>query len=179
MKRYLYFLGLLLSACVAEAQRVGGVRDLRGQTIPLDSPSGKKLLIVILPTIPDTALMGQITRFGQRHARQITILGIIAHGAGPSMADSSGGGYVRLRQTGVWLTQGMAATDSASSIRQSVLRYLSAKSRNRQTDRLAEGAKYFLSEKGRLFAQLGSHASLDSPVADYLLQTKVPGEDRF
>lgn len=34
-------------------------------------------------------------------------------------------------------------------------------------------------EKGRLFAQFGRNGSLDGPQADYIVQTHVPGENRF
>jgi hypothetical protein len=77
------------------------------------------------------------------------------------------------------LTEGVADADSVAGPRGGILKYLSHKSRNRQVDRFAEGSKYFLSEKGRLFAQLGKTGSLDSQLADHLVQTIVPGESRY
>ncbi|HLZ86086.1 MAG TPA: hypothetical protein VKQ52_02545 [Puia sp.] len=179
MKRYSTFLWLLLTVYAGYSQSTGGVRDLKGQSIPLDSVPSKKLLIVILPAAPDTALAGQLLRFEHRHAQQVAILCILGQGAPVLAVDTNASGYGRLQSAGIWLTTGMGAGDSAANIRQSVLKYLSNKSRNRQVDHFAEGSKYFLSEKGRLFGQLGKNTSLDNPVADYLVQTKVPGEDRF
>ena len=179
MERYFIFCWLLVLAISGRGQSTGGVRDVHGQPIALDSFPTRKLLIVILPSTPDTALAGQLLRFQQRHAGQVNIMGIVAPGAAPATVDSSTNGYGRLPAAGIWLTLGMGAGDSAATIRQSVLRHLSNKSRNRLVDHFAEGSKYFLSEKGRLFAQLGENGSLDSRVADYIVQTHVPGEDRY
>jgi len=138
----------------------------------------QKTLIIILPVKPDTAIMGQLQRFQERHAQQVKIIGLVSLGTAGASAKSAGPTYDRLATTGVTLTEGMAAGDSAGSPKLSVLKYISNKSRNRQIDRSAEGSKYFLSENGRLYAQLGATVSLDSRVADYILQTNVPGENR-
>lgn len=179
MRTYLILLLFLLSFCAVRSQSPGGVKDLQGQSIPLDSITSRKMLIVILPASSDTAIIGQLLRFQSRHAQQVTIMGIVSQGMVNPSVKSAGNGYDRLRAGGIWLTAGMAAGDSAASTRQSVLKYISNKSRARQVDRLAEGSKYFLSEKGRLFAQLGGNISLDSRVADYIIQTNVPGENRY
>jgi hypothetical protein len=134
---------------------------------------------VILPAQQDTGLIGQLIRFQTKHGKQVRVFGILAPGA-PAIAETlSQTGYGKLRAAGIILTQGIADTDSVAGPRSSILKYLSRKSRNRETDRFAEGSKYFFSEKGRMFAQLGKKGSLDSPVADYIIQTKVPGENRY
>jgi hypothetical protein len=137
--------------------------------------------------VPDTALIGQLMRFEQRHSLQMTIVSIIATAtAVPSPAtalstgnvstpiDSSTNAYSPLEPAGIWVTAGMAATDSATGPRGTLLKYLSARSRNRGVDKLIEGCKYFLSESGRPFAHMGPKESLDSRVADYIVQANVP-----
>src|SRR5579859_7487917 len=95
MKRYGIFLWMLLTAITGFGQSVAGVRDVRGQSIPLDSLTGKKLLIVILPTTKDTALTGQLLRFQRRHARQVAILGIVSQGTSLLAMDTTSDGYGR------------------------------------------------------------------------------------
>lgn len=174
MKACSIFLWLLLLVCVGRSQPSGGLKDMQGRSIFLDSLSNQKLLIVVLPAKADTGIIGQLLRFQSKYIQQIKVIGLVSPGTASMGVDSNG--YSRLLAAGVWLTEGMAAGDSVVSIRQSVFKYISNKSRNRLVDRFAEGSKYFLSEKGRLFAQLESNTSLDSRVAGYLVQTKVPGE---
>lgn len=174
MKAHYILILLLLAFYNGMGQAAGRIKDVQGQSVSLDSVTNKKILIVVLPAKPDTAMIGQLQRFQDRHVLQVKIVGVVSAGT----AGKSGGGasYDRLATAGVILTEGMAVGDSANSPKLSVLKYISNRSRNRQVDRLAEGSKYFLSESGRLYAQLGGNISLDSRVADYILQTNVPGE---
>ena len=178
--KLLYFLLLtVMGGMAVRAQSPGYILDALHKPVHLDTADGRKLLVVLLPAEPDTALTGQLLRFQARHRQQVRVIGVLASGAGGAVMANLQTGYGRLPAAGITLTEGLADTDSAAGPRGGLLKYLSRKSRNRQNDRFAEGGKYFLSEKGRLFAQLGKKDSLDSRVADYIVQTKVPGEDRF
>ena len=163
----------------SRGQTPGFIQTMSHQAVHLDTTDGRKVLIVILPTQPDTALTGQLARFQNRHSRQVRVIAIAAPGATALAGALSPNGYGSLPGAGVILTQGIADGDSTAGPRSGILKYLSRKSRNRQIDRFAEGSKYFLSEKGRLFAQLGKTGSLDSRLADYIVQTNVPGESRY
>ena len=180
MTRILFCLLLIvaLADLPCAAQTPGDVLTVANQPIQLDTADGRKLLIVILPAQPDTTLTGQLIRFQKRHGRQVRILAIVAAGKGP-LAAASPNGYGKLPAAGIILTEGIGDGAATAGPRSGLLQYLSRKSRHRQTDRFAEGSKYFLSEKGRLFAQLGRNGSLDGPQADYIVQTHVPGENRF
>lgn len=181
MNRKLLYLSLLFltGQLTSRGQTPGYVLNSEQQAIHLDTTDGRKLLIVILPLQPDTALVGQLVRFQQRHSQQLRIFGILPAGTGVLTGASAQNGYGNLPGTGITLTQGIGDTDSVAGPRGALLKYLSRKSRNRQVDRFAEGSKYFLSEQGRLFAQLDKAGSLDSRVADYIVQTIVPGATRF
>ena len=179
MTRKLYL--LLYSALLAltcQAQTPGYVTTVTSQPVHLDTMDGRKLLIVILPAQPDTGLVGQLIRFQTRHGQQVRIFAIAAAGTGVGMAVSQNA-YGSLPAHGITVTEGIADNSTVAGPRSGLLQYLSRKSRSRQTDRFAEGSKYFLSEKGRPFAQLGKNGSLDSPQADYIIQTHVPGENRY
>ena len=173
-------LAVLLSLSFASrGQASGYIHTINNQTVNLDTADGRKILIVILPAQPDTALAGQLIRFQIRHSKQMRIIAVAAPGAGALTSMLSGNGYSNLPGTGIILTQGIADATATAGPRTGILKYLSQKSRNRGVDRFAEGSKYFLSEKGRLFAQLGKNGSLDSRLADYIVQTVVPGENRY
>lgn len=180
MTKILLYLFLLVggSALSSRGQTPGYVMTIANQPVHLDTMDGRKLLIVILPAQPDTGLTGQLVRFQTRHSRQVRVFAIVAAGTG-ALAAASPTGYGKLPAFGITVTEGIADNAAVGGPRSGLLQYLSRKSRNRLTDRFAEGSKYFLSEKGRLFAQLGRNGSLDSPQADYIVQTHVPGENRF
>ena len=180
MTRRLLYLFVFVGLCdlAGLGQTPGYVSNIANQNVHLDTMDGRKILIVILPAQPDTALIGQLIRFGNRHAGQLRVFAIVASGTS-ALAAASPNGYGKLPAAGITVTEGIPDAATPAGPRSGILQYLSRKSRNRGADRFAEGSKYFLSEKGRLFAQLGRNSSLDSRQADYIVQTNVPGENRY
>jgi hypothetical protein len=170
---------VMICALAGKAQSPGYIQNAVHQPSHLDTTDGRKLLIVLLPTKPDTAFTGQLLRFQARHGEQVRIIGMLTPGTARMVTADRSNTYVRLLAAGILLTEGMAQTDSIAGPRSGILKYLSNKNRNRQIDHFAEGGKYFLSEKGRLYAQLGKTTSLDTRLADYIVQTHVPGESRI
>lgn len=164
---------------IVVGQTRGYITNINDQAVRLDTMDGRKLLIVILPSQPDTALMGQLTRFQGRHGQHVRIVGVIAPGSIALISAQSQSGYQKVSAAGVLLTRGVVDGDPVGGQRTAMLKYLTRKSNNRQMDRFAEGSKFFLSEKGRLYAQLGRNDSLDSRLADQLIQTMVPGDNRY
>jgi len=177
MKNSPILLFVFFSCLAGRAQTPGHVMDVNARSVQVDSTDGRKMLIVLLPAKTDTALIGQLWRFQQRHSSDVRVIGVLAPDPNPQAALSAQPGMAKLVTAGVILTKGMAARDSATGPRGSLLKYLSGRSRNRQVDKGIEGCKYFLSEKGKPFAQLGPNGSLDSRVADYIVQTRVPGDN--
>jgi hypothetical protein len=179
MKQLYLFILASLYAMAGQAQTLGYIQNVQHQAVRMDTMDGRKLLIVLLPTQPDTNTAGQILRFQARHGQQIRIIGVLAPGTGALVGANSSNAYSLLSAGGILLTEGMAATDSVGGPRSGLLQYLSRKNSNRQTDPNVEGGKYFISETGRLFGMLDRKGSLDYPVADYLVQTTVPAGNRF
>ncbi|HEY4108233.1 hypothetical protein [Puia sp.] len=177
MKHCCTILFVLCCCLLAKAQAPGHLLDVNAHAVLVDSFDGRKLMIVLLPARTDTGLIGQLLRFQVRHGRQVRVIGIVAPDAGLATAPALKNGYGLLASTGIILTKGLSATDSVTGPRGGLLRYLSHRSQNRQVDRLAEGCKYFISESGRPFAQLGADGSLDSRMADYMVQANVPGQN--
>jgi hypothetical protein len=175
MKPLYLFILVSFYAMAGRSQSPGYIQDMQHQAVHLDTMDGRKLLIVLLPAQPDTGMAGQLLRFQSRHAQQLRIIGVLAPGTGALVGANSSNAYSLLSAGGIILTEGLAATDSVRGPRSGLLQYLSRKNRNRQVDSNVEGSKYFLSEKGTLFGMLDRKSSLDYPVADYLVQTKVPG----
>ena len=179
MKLLFLLLPIFTCGLAGQGQVPGYVQSIEHKAVHLDTMDGRKLLIVILPAQPDTGLLGQLIRFQGKYRMKVRTIGIVAPGSVALATALSQNGYSNLSAAGMMLTEGVADADSVAGPRSGILKYLSRKSRNRQVDRFAEGSKYFLSEKGRMFAQLGKTGSLDSQLADHLVQTIVPGESRY
>lgn len=162
----------------AQSQTPGHLLDVNARSVLIDSADGRKMMIILLPAQTDTGLLGQMMRFQQRHGSQVRVIGIMTSDSSSKTALAAQTGLGKLSTVGVILTTGMAASDSVTGPRGKLVKYLSARSRNRQVDKLVVGCKYFLSESGKPFAQLGPNNSLDSRLADYIVQAKVPGESR-
>jgi hypothetical protein len=144
-----------------------------GQVIDLENYDGKRLLYVILPSTPDTAITNQVERFQKRFSDKVTVIGVIA--VGNKSVDSIKQGYDKLSQAGAVLSEGLKKRKEDDAPRASVLGWLTEKMK--QPGELAkreEGAKYFISEDGVLYATLGKDISLDSPIAASILKTRVP-----
>lgn len=146
------------------------INDIQGNSMNLDSCAGKKILVVILPRQQDTSLGGQMTRFQQTYSTQVVVIGLVA-----SDPDSLSSQYADLIAAGIFITQGIPGSVTASDRRSSVLQYLSGISRNSLQPPDVIGNKYFLSEKGSLFADGAYNMNLDSQLVSNIIRTQVPG----
>src|SRR5689334_18392547 len=101
------------------------ISDIQGNSMDLDSCAGKKILAVILPQQQDTSLGGQMTRFQQTYSGQVVVIGLVT-----GDPDSLSSQYADLMAAGIFVTQGIPDSATASDRRSSVLQYLSGISRN-------------------------------------------------
>lgn len=143
-----------------------------GQVIDLDSYADKKLLYIILPIIPDTALNNQVERFQKKYSGKVVVLGLVSLRG--KTADTVKQQYSKLVNAGMLLSEGLKNRHAGSAQRTSVLEWICEKrSASVENEQREIGSKYFISEDGRLYAMLGADVSLDSPLMPSIVNTTV------
>ena len=87
IKKLLYLITLLLFWELAPCQSIYTLpsRDIAGTTFHMDTYKNKKLLIVILSPATADSLMDEISRFREKYADKVEVIGLMVQG------DPSGG----------------------------------------------------------------------------------------
>lgn len=143
-----------------------------GQAIDLDGYAGKKLVYIILPTTPDTALINQVERFQNKFSEKVVVLGLV--NLKGKAADTVRQQYSKLVNAGILLSEGLKRRNAGSAQRTSVMEWICEKrSASPENEQKEIGSKYFISEDGRLFAMLGADVPLDSPLMPSIVNTTV------
>jgi hypothetical protein len=155
-------------------QSLGNITDVNNKIILIDSLKGTKLLIVVLPSQTDTALNNQLLRFQKTYSQKVKVIGLVNVQPGSPTKEFYASAYGEASRSGVIVSEGIAGTEKTDNERASMIQWMTTKSNSRQQDRYAVGAKFFLSEEGRVYAQLGKEIGLDDPIIKCLVNTKVP-----
>jgi hypothetical protein len=174
MKKTLIIIIYLLIYRSSMAQTSPDITDIYNNTISLQSLQGKKILIVILPLQKDTAAIDQLLRFQKKYEKKVAVLGLVTVQPGSPSVDFYKNTYNDASKEGLTITTGISKDNKATDERASTIQWLTAKSNNRQADRYAPGSKYFLSEDGRLYAQLEKGIHLDAPIVQSIINVIVP-----
>jgi hypothetical protein len=176
--KILLFLMILFLSLYTYGQSVANFTDINNHSIATDSFQNKKLMVILLPALTDTALQGQLLRFQARHTGEIRIIGLIDGSWMGGLTDTANAFCQRFCRSGIIVSAGLLTISKNSGQRDALLQWVTSKSQGRQWEAGAPGREYFISESGRLYAVLGPETSLDSPTADYLVKVQVPGETR-
>lgn len=172
-KIYLILLtGLLFKTGIA--QTVRNLTDVNNKTTIIDSLQGTKLLIMVLPSQTDTALNNQLLRFQKSYGQKLKVIALVNVQPGMPSREHYASTYAEASRLGVIVTDGIKANEKADNERAAVIQWMTGRSNNRQQDRYAAGSKFFLSEQGKMYAQLGKGTSLDDPLIKCIINTKVP-----
>jgi len=174
MKKILTIIMSLLVYIGSIAQTSPGITDIYNNTISIQSLQGKKILILILPLQKDTAAINQLLRFQKKYEQKVAVLGLVTVQPGSPSVDFYKNTYNDASKEGITITTGISIDNKAADERESTIQWLTAKNNNRQADRYATGSKYFLSEDGRLYAQLEKGISLDAPIVKSIINVIVP-----
>lgn len=143
------------------------------QAIDVESYTDRKLVYIVLPAEPDTALTGQIERFQQRFEGKVKVIGLVSLEG--KNEDTLARRYARLSQAGVLLSEGIKQRKEGSPQRTSVMEWVCEKRRALQESEQKEvGSKYFISEDGRLYAVLGADMPLDHPLMSSIVYATMP-----
>jgi hypothetical protein len=127
-----------------------------------------------LPSQTDTVLNNQLLRFQKTYAQKVKVIALVNVQPGASSKEFYATIYAAAARSGVIISEGIAGSEKADNERASIIQWMTGKSNNRQKDRNAIGTKYFLSEEGRMYAQIGKETSLDDPLVKCIINTKVP-----
>jgi hypothetical protein len=174
MKKFLILVlyGLLYQGSMAQQAR--NITDVNNKSTPLDSLQGAKLLIIVLPLQTDTALNNQLIRFQKTYAQKVKVVALVNVQPGTPSKENYASTYDEASRLGIIVTEGIKASEKAENERASIIQWMTGRSNSRQQDRYAVGSKFFLSEEGRMYAQLGKATSLDDPIVKCIINTKVP-----
>lgn len=165
--------GLLFQGSMAQ-ETVRNITDINNNSIVIDSLQGTKLLLIVLPAQTDTAFNNQLLRFQKTYSQMVKVLGLVSVQTGTASKEFYEATYGDASRLGVIVTEGISAGEKVENERASMIQWMSTRSDNRQQDRYVVGTKYFLSEEGRLYAQLGKGTSLDDPLVKCIVNTQVP-----
>jgi hypothetical protein len=169
------FITFLSEACYTQSSV--NITDLNNHSLNVNDLAGKKIVIIFLPVVQDTSLAAQLTRFENKYSDSATVIGLVCLSGCNLSSATVLSWYAGAIDAGLFITTGSTEGDN-SDARQSTLKWLSNRNiNNRQTETTLPGSKYFLSKQGKMYAQLGPQASLDSKMADNIIKTKVPGEN--
>lgn len=159
----------------SRAQSQGSITDIYNKSMPIDSLQGKKILLIVLPLEKDSGVINQLLRFQKKYAQKAQVIALVnTRSVGSSSKEFYKETYAETSRDGITISEGFQPAEKVDSERASVIQWISGKNNNRQLDRYATGSKYFLSEDGRLYAQLGKDVSLDDRIIQNIVNTHVP-----
>jgi len=156
------------------AQTAESIIDINDKAIKIDSLQGKKIILIILPVVKDTAIINQLLRFQKKYEKQVQVIGLVNTQSGETTKEFYKNTYGDASTAGITISEGIQPVEKVADERKSVIQWISSRNNNRQLDRFATGSKYFISENGRLYAQLGKNTSLDDPFVKCIVNTQVP-----
>lgn len=180
MKRLtcLLFLPLLLSFAFLEDLYKVELKTIDGEKLNLSDFKGKKIMFVTLPASDqDTSLsLQELAELGTRHNNSLVIIGIPAEDFGYKHEDKAKlKKKYKDQKSNFILVEGMKVKKGAGNEQSYLFQWLTHKEKNRHFDQEIEGAghKFFVDEKGELYAVMGPRIPLSNPVIERILSKKI------
>ena len=177
--KYITFLILFFS--ITTSMRSQSIYDLsfkniNGDTISMKQFAGKKVLVIVLPQDPKDSIYDQILQFKKRVKDTIDVIGVSSLEEGFTKS-RSGPLKTAYSTISITLTEGVNSRKSAGASQSPVLQWLTNSKKNRHfnNDAEAPGAKFFISETGRLYAVFSYRTSLQSRVIDQVINSSDLG----
>lgn len=147
------------------------INSLDGKKIDLHSYKGKKVLIVIIPFNDSNAnVIDELARFKNGIGSKVSIIGIPSIEEGYRKADDSK--LIKLyrndRNIDLVIAEGIKVKKASGTTQSELFKWLTDPTRNGSFNKDVTGLyhKFFVNEKGKLYAELGPRTSLFArPVA--------------
>jgi len=173
-KSPVFFASLLFLGFQLHSQSFSQIsfKTLSGDTVLMPSLVGKKTLFFLVPLDQGDVHYSQLQAFKNRYEDTIRIVGI------PSIED----GFQSMNSSsiqslyngmGIVLAEGMYTKKSSNSNQSALMKWLTNKNQNLHFDMEVGGVghKFFVDEKGRLFAVMPPQAPLNSATIDRIVHS--------
>lgn len=145
-----------------------------GTTLSLSKFEGRKALFVVLPLADDTAFYQGLAAFQQKYRDSINIIGIPAAEIGFDSAKVQA--ISRKVGQSNMVVLSVTITDTAADKRSPLIEWLTQREKNYhfQVKKVTGGQKYFVDERGTLFAMIGPRLPFTADVIDRIVQRVLP-----
>lgn len=145
-----------------------------GTALSLWNYKDKKVLFVVLPLPDDTAFYQGLAVFQRKYHDSINIIGMPAAEIGFDSAKVKS--IARNIEQSNTVVLGVTITDSAAGKQSPLIEWLTQREKNYhfQVKKVTSGQKYFVDERGTLFAMMGPHVPFTAAVIDRIVQRARP-----
>jgi glutathione peroxidase len=152
------------------------LKTIDGNNLDLNQYKGKKIVFIVIPlSDQDTTVpISQLSQLQTKYLGSLVVIGIPSQDAGFKKGDE-----VKLKllykdlPSNFILTEGLRV--KKGNQQSPLFQWLTNKNRNRHFDQDVEGVgnKFFLDEKGELYAILGPRNKLSNPIIDKILSKPI------
>ncbi|HEY8401161.1 MAG TPA: hypothetical protein VIK89_07865 [Cytophagaceae bacterium] len=151
------------------------LKDIDGNVIDLNTYTGKKVLVIVVPVNPVDSILVQLDSFAVKHGNRISIIGVLAEEFGYQIENKTA---IKAMYAGknLVLTEGMQVRKAAGEDQSALLQWLTDKTKNGHfnMDAWGVGHKYFIGEEGRLFAVMPAKTKLSESIIDRIVNSGLP-----
>lgn len=150
------------------------VKTIDGDKVNLSDFKGKKILFVTLPVVDgDTSLsVSELIKLETKYYSSLVVIGIPAEDLGYKTEDKlKTKKLYKDQKPNFIILEGMKVKKTSGADQSLLFQWLTSKDKNRHFDQDIQGAgqKFFVDEKGELYAVMGSAISLSNPVIEKIL----------
>ncbi|MGN6645497.1 MAG: hypothetical protein ACTHJT_03110 [Cytophaga sp.] len=152
------------------------IKTIDGKKIDLNSYKDRKILFIILPlnnNDSSIAIINALSIFRNKYRSKIEVIGIPSIEEGFKIGDEKKLKkiYNEDRKMDIIITEGMKVKKSWGNDQSQLFKWLTGKEQNQHFNQDVKGVghKFFVDEKGNLYAVLSPAASLYAPVIDKIV----------
>lgn len=148
------------------------VKDVEGHDIDMPSFRGKKVMVITLATNNEDSLVAQLRAF-QSINNSVAVIGVLASDDGYNERKEPGADrfFRKTQKLNILLTKAVKTRKAAGAAQSELLQWLTKKEYNLHFDQDVRGGghKFFIDEKGELYAVIGPEVALGSPVIQRII----------
>jgi len=152
------------------------IKNIDGKKIDMNSFKGRKILFIILPLNDNDSsavIINELAAFKNKYRSKIEVIGIPAVEEGFKKGDEKNilQIYKVHRNLDIIITEGMKVKKTSGNNQSELFKWLTGKDQNHHFNQDVKGVghKFFVDEKGNLYAVLSPAASLYASVIDKIV----------
>lgn len=173
--KYLTCSLMFVALCISvNAQSIfsQSLKNIDGNELELNSLSGKRIMLIVVPIDGGDSLIKQIISFAQSNKEILHVIGILSNEDGYTL---SGKQEVKdlYKDSGIMLTEGLNTRKGAEQ--SEIMQWLTDRKKNFHFDMNCKGVghKYFVSPTGTLYSVIGPELSLNAPTIQRILNASI------